>query len=144
MLAMSAKASNPLETETDRLLQIWIREYGHRATGYPRSSSGVIALTETKGYRSKRRRKEIASARVHATETRSASKRSAVYVNQDAEKVEAIMVKLKRVHLWAYLSLSMHYQGFSYREIGQELSTNHTQARKYKETGFSMVMMELN
>lgn len=141
---MSAKASNPLEVETDRLLQIWIAEYGHRESGYPKTPSSVIALTETRGYRSRRREGDVGSSRVHATETRSASKHSAVYVNQDAEKVEKIMVKLKRVHLWAYLSLSMHYQGFSYREIAQELSTNHTQARKYKETGFSMVMMELN
>lgn len=141
-----AKFVSKLEEETDRLLRLWVHEYAYRLATIRSPGAEAMALTETRGYRSRRRSKEEGSARVHAVESRVGKKGTGIYINSDAARVEKAMVKLKAVDLDAFIALSLNYQGHSLREIGPKVSStgSETHARRCKDRGFAMVMMELH
>ena len=53
------------------------------------------------------------------------------------------MSKLLRVNSPAYTAVCLHYAGVSYRNIALELRCSHEYARRYKQSGFDMVLMDV-
>lgn len=144
--------SKELETKTDELISLWLREYRYRPPAYQQSPlNGDLALTETGRFRRRavmRQRDEngnmvtVAKSRIAAKESARTS-RQTIPINREAEEMESIMVKLKAVNDPAYNALVLYYEGNSYREIGGKMSCSHEYARRYKDNGFNMVMMEV-
>jgi len=149
---MTSEVQTELEEKTASLIALWLRNYRYRPPAYQRTAlGGYLALTEAGRYRRRafmRQRNEdgvlvtVPKSRISAKESHRVGKQT-IEIDRDAETMEAIMVKLKAVNNLAYQALVYYYEGNSYREIGRKMNCSHTYARRYKETGFNMVMMEV-
>jgi len=137
-----------LEQKTDELLKLWIREM-HGAGPGDASSGGysgeALAITETRNYRSRPRssKSEEGSARVHAVESRG-GRSTKIIVSSSSTKMEVVMAKLKRINILAYTALALSYTGLSFERISKELRCSYDHARRYRQSGFDMVMMEVD